>query len=167
MSRDMSAPLHPGTSHAEAADVPAWPAERVIFLNDVFFCAHDVVRLLQHDADIVCGMDFDRPNLKEAPMQARHLKVHLSSVLCMTCARHTIRAAQVQRGLLRAHLSQRYGLPDMLGALLSCVAPLLRHWRSQARVQEAFRVCPHNLCCTQALPRRVLQCMSAASHTWC
>lgn len=55
----------------------------------------------------------------------------------------TIRAAQVQRSLLRAHLRLRYGLPDLLGALLSCVAPLLRHWRSQARVQEAFRVRPN------------------------
>ncbi|KAK9827326.1 hypothetical protein WJX81_005222 [Elliptochloris bilobata] len=40
-----------------ALDVPhrivvAWPAERTVFLNDVFFCAHEVVRLLQHDADI-------------------------------------------------------------------------------------------------------------------
>ena len=76
LSGDASAPLHSGLSDAEAADVPAWPAERVIFLNDVFFCAHDVVRLLQHDADIVCGMDFDRPKLEEAPMQACQLAMH-------------------------------------------------------------------------------------------
>lgn len=49
----------------------------------------------------------------------------------------------MQRGLLRAHLRRRYGLPKILGALLSYVAPLLRHWRSQARVQEAFRVRSH------------------------
>lgn len=86
MSEDASAALHPEISNAEAADIPAWPAERVIFLNDVFFCAHDVVRLLQHDADVVCGMDFDRPKLEEAPMQARHSAMHFSSMLCMACA---------------------------------------------------------------------------------
>ena len=32
-------------------------AERVVFVNDVHFCQHDIVRLLQHDADIVCGLD--------------------------------------------------------------------------------------------------------------
>ena len=48
---------------------PMWPAERVVFLNDVYFCARDVVRLLQHDADMVCGMDFDRPKLEEMPWE--------------------------------------------------------------------------------------------------
>ena len=142
-SSDASAASRPGVSGSDAADTPAWPAERVIFLNDVYFCAHDVVRLLQHKADIVCGMDFDRPKLEEAPMQARRLALRLSSMLCMACARHTVRAVQVQRSLLRAHLRSRYGLPDLLGALLSCVPPVLRHWRSQARVQEAFRVRLH------------------------
>ncbi|GLC45341.1 hypothetical protein PLESTB_000312100 [Pleodorina starrii] len=33
--------------------------DRVIFINDVFFCATDVRRLLRYDsADVVCGMDF-------------------------------------------------------------------------------------------------------------
>lgn len=48
---------------------PLWQADRVIFLNDVYFCARDIVRLLQHDADMVCGMDFDRPRLQDAPEQ--------------------------------------------------------------------------------------------------
>ena len=60
----------PGPESLEPKAGPAWPAERVVFLNDVYFCAHDVVRLLQHEADIVCGMDFDRPKLEEAPLQA-------------------------------------------------------------------------------------------------
>ena len=39
--------------------MPAWPADRLVFVNDVFFCAGDVIRLLQHwDADVACGMDF-------------------------------------------------------------------------------------------------------------
>lgn len=33
-------------------------ASRVVLLNDVYFCASDVLRLLQYDADIACGMDF-------------------------------------------------------------------------------------------------------------
>lgn len=38
---------------------PAWPADRLVFLNDVFFCAGDLIRLLQHDkSDMACGMDF-------------------------------------------------------------------------------------------------------------
>ena len=38
---------------------PEWPADRLLFINDVFFCAKDVWRLLQHSsADIACGMDF-------------------------------------------------------------------------------------------------------------
>lgn len=38
---------------------PAWPADRLVFVNDVFFCAGDLMRLLQHeDTDMACGMDF-------------------------------------------------------------------------------------------------------------
>lgn len=50
---------------------PLWQADRVIFLNDVYFCARDIVRLLQHDADMVCGMDFDRPRLQDASEEVR------------------------------------------------------------------------------------------------
>ena len=46
---------------------PMWPADRVVFLNDVYFCARDTIRLLQHDGDMVCGLDFDRPKLEEMP----------------------------------------------------------------------------------------------------
>lgn len=43
-----------------------WQADRVVFLNDVWLCAADVVRLLSHeDAHIVCGLDFRRPTLDE------------------------------------------------------------------------------------------------------
>ena len=38
---------------------PAWPADRLVFLNDVYFCAGDLIRLLQHgESDMACGMDF-------------------------------------------------------------------------------------------------------------
>ena len=43
-----------------AGSTPAasWPPERIVFINDVFFCARDPVRLLLHKADLACGMDF-------------------------------------------------------------------------------------------------------------
>ncbi|KAL6759707.1 cryptococcal mannosyltransferase 1-domain-containing protein [Haematococcus lacustris] len=38
-----------------------FPAQRIVFLNDVWFCHQDVVRLAQYrTADIACGLDFDR-----------------------------------------------------------------------------------------------------------
>ena len=46
---------------------PMWPADRIVFLNDVYFCARDTIRLLQHVGDMVCGLDFDRPKLEEMP----------------------------------------------------------------------------------------------------
>ena len=49
-----------------------WPADRVVFLNDVYFCAKDVIRLLLHDADMACGMDFDRKKLDQIPVEVGH-----------------------------------------------------------------------------------------------
>ena len=40
-----------------------WNADKVAFVNDVFFCARDVVRLLRYDADLACGLDFWLSNL--------------------------------------------------------------------------------------------------------
>ncbi len=38
---------------------PQWHADRLVFINDVYFCARDAVRLLQHvSADLACSMDF-------------------------------------------------------------------------------------------------------------
>lgn len=34
------------------------PAERVVFINDVFWCVKHVLRLLAYDSDMACGMDF-------------------------------------------------------------------------------------------------------------
>jgi len=34
-----------------------WPATHVVFMNDVFACAGDVIRLLYHDVDMACGFD--------------------------------------------------------------------------------------------------------------
>lgn len=47
-----------------------WPAERVVFLNDVWLCAGDVMRLLAHEgAHMACGMDFDRPHIAQMARQ--------------------------------------------------------------------------------------------------
>ena len=35
--------------------------QTVIFLNDVLFCANDVLRLVLLDADLACGLDFQHP----------------------------------------------------------------------------------------------------------
>ena len=31
--------------------------DRIVFLNDVLFCANDVLRLALHQADLACGLD--------------------------------------------------------------------------------------------------------------
>ena len=38
---------------------PAWPADRLLILNDVYFCHQGLIRLLRHtSAAIACGADF-------------------------------------------------------------------------------------------------------------
>lgn len=36
----------------------AWRVERVVFVDDVFFCAQQILRLEALQGDVVCGMDF-------------------------------------------------------------------------------------------------------------
>jgi hypothetical protein len=133
----------PGDAEAGATGA-AWPARRVVFLNDVYFCARDVVRLLQHDADVACGLDFDRPTLEQAPLQAELPQAPRSARCSAQGGRPACgtrrRASQVQRRLLRRQLRERHGVPELLGGLLGYVAPVLRAWRSQAAVRDAFRV---------------------------
>ena len=38
----------------------SFQADRVIFINDVFFCVNDVMRLAFQGADLACGMDFQQ-----------------------------------------------------------------------------------------------------------
>lgn len=52
---------HPAAASGDAimCNQQACPAaSRVVFINDVYFCAGDLLRLLQYDADIACGLDF-------------------------------------------------------------------------------------------------------------
>lgn len=40
-------------------ELPRWHADRLVFINDVYFCARDALRLLHHvSADLACSMDF-------------------------------------------------------------------------------------------------------------
>jgi hypothetical protein len=41
-----------------SADMTGFVPDVIIFVNDVFFCAEDVVRLALHGAHLACGMDF-------------------------------------------------------------------------------------------------------------
>lgn len=51
------------------------PVTKVAFLNDVYFCPEDVQRLVQHDADVACGMDFNEPKLEELKRDSPELLV--------------------------------------------------------------------------------------------
>lgn len=44
--------------------------DRVLFINDVYFCAGDLHRVLLHDADIACGMDFLHHRVKKRGVSA-------------------------------------------------------------------------------------------------
>ncbi len=35
-----------------------WPADRVVYMNDVHVCAGDFLRLMLNPADMACGLDF-------------------------------------------------------------------------------------------------------------
>jgi hypothetical protein len=35
--------------------------DQLVFLNDVYFCVRDILHLLEHEADMACGMDFFPP----------------------------------------------------------------------------------------------------------
>ena len=50
--------LHAQARMTGSTPAASWPPERIIFINDVYFCALDPVRLLLHKADMACGMDW-------------------------------------------------------------------------------------------------------------
>jgi hypothetical protein len=45
------------TAHLLPGQLP-WDPDYVVFINDVYFCWGQVIRLLNHQADITCGVDF-------------------------------------------------------------------------------------------------------------
>lgn len=56
-----------------------WEADKVIFANDVYFCARDAIRLLLHNADMSCGLDFDRKKLDQIPNEVGHMHQNAST----------------------------------------------------------------------------------------
>ena len=60
-------------------------ADRVLFLNDVYFCAEAAARLLRHDADMACGMDFDRPAIRQMSRQVWY-RMHRDKDSCVVRA---------------------------------------------------------------------------------
>ena len=53
-----SAPSSSKLLRGHANGIQPWKADRIIFMNDVFVCARDFARLLLHDADMACALDF-------------------------------------------------------------------------------------------------------------
>ncbi|PNH02419.1 Alpha-1,3-mannosyltransferase CMT1 [Tetrabaena socialis] len=83
-------------------------ADRIVYLNDVFFEATDVVRLLQYrDAHVACGLDFE-PILAEHP-------------------------APEQRRFMALHLQQVWRVPGPLAARLAALTPAFRLWQKAYR----------------------------------
>ena len=35
-----------------------WAADNIVFFNDVYICAKDIIRLIYLDVDMACGLDF-------------------------------------------------------------------------------------------------------------
>jgi len=75
-------------------DEAPFRADRVLFLNDVFFCAAGAARLLRHDADLACGMDFDRPAIRQMSRQVRSAVLYLGDTVCVVKSPQCLRAAQ-------------------------------------------------------------------------
>lgn len=44
---------------------------RIVFFNDAYVCAWHVLRLLSHDADMVCGLDFWRSLLRKPSLDSQ------------------------------------------------------------------------------------------------
>ncbi|KAG2453400.1 hypothetical protein HYH02_001624 [Chlamydomonas schloesseri] len=111
-------------SGSSAGGAGTCTASRLVFVNDVFFNAADVVRLLQYGGgaggggyDVACGMDFE-PILADLPL-AR------------------------QRDAMSAHLQRTWGLAEATATWLSSWPLAFRYWK------KAYRRAPSLL---RALP---------------
>jgi len=47
-----------GGGNSSGGVAAAWPADRIIFTNDVYLCVKDFVRLMLHRTDVACGLDY-------------------------------------------------------------------------------------------------------------
>lgn len=91
-----------------------WHAQKIVFFNDVYFCAQDVFRLLQHKADMACGMDFDRPKIDGLPHPE-------------------------QRRMFGWYLWHKYAMPRAIGRFLGRSGLITKHWRLDPNIQAAFQ----------------------------
>ena len=91
--------------HLEERGFGPWPATRIIFLNDVYLCAKDVIRLLFHEADMACGFDLD-PNAPVGHVVRPHCLLTAKDVTC------THRHQSVLADLSNTKCTPCGGLPD-------------------------------------------------------
>ena len=90
--------------------------EKVVFLDEVFFCPEDVARIVGHGADLACGMGFaPNPSLRE--IEHHYLP--------------EMRAFMAQR------LARTWGLPAALGRALARNGPVFRWHFGSARPGSA------------------------------
>lgn len=89
-----------------------WKATKVVFINDVFFCAQHIVRLLMHDADVACGMDF---------------------AFCVGCL-----PRMLQKKLMQKDLMENYHVPQLLAAYIPRVKSILKNWRYQLPLEKKW-----------------------------
>ena len=55
-----------GNGKTAAGGAQGWLADRIIYMNDVFVCARDFIRLMLHSEDMVCALDFWQRNKVDA-----------------------------------------------------------------------------------------------------
>jgi hypothetical protein len=70
MAKEDVATLPPG--------VLPWDPDYIVFINDVFFCAGQVFRLMNYQADMSCGMDYQQFLSGREPAQVK-LCMHVSA----------------------------------------------------------------------------------------
>lgn len=82
-----------------------WPADRLVFVNDVYFCARDVLRLLQHGAaDLACAMDFlaykgppSTADVHPWGVDGPPLSVRIPCAPCKRCGEHALAACSIKQ----------------------------------------------------------------------
>ncbi|KAK9820093.1 hypothetical protein WJX72_006049 [[Myrmecia] bisecta] len=126
-----------------------WEADRIIFLNDVFFCSSDVIRLLQHDGDMVCGMDFTS---KQWYNNYPAFQIHPVGKFGPTLG--------VRQGSTDSHLVfyDAWVARDALGLPFSNTRPYVSHQYSVERIQQGLpfpaKCCWNGLTVLNAAPFR-------------
>jgi len=100
----------------------AWEADRIIFSNDVYLCTKDIVRLMLHKVDVVCGLDYGERTQDQSP----------EDVAAMEQSReeHTY-GSQSRRLLDEMHIYDQWVLRDGRGHVFDAYPPY-------ASIQSAY-----------------------------